>query len=398
MNKILTTTLIASILLVGAVAPSLLLTQDAEAAMKASGTKLTKTGSKEVCGDRLCSEWEGGREGYEKTKKKAVTAIEEKLEEIERPQMERDTKMHGESTLAKQLEDIQRKIEMGISLSQGEIQTLKKIMAEHEAAQTAKETYEHIPEQVTGKPSLAQHAFQFQKSVTITSSQDPGLGHEQHQLAVILPPSDNVYIGKMTFSASEPVQYVTLHGPLAEGEDMGQPIWTPDGKTKYALTIVNEEQASGGWFFAGNALALHTMNPTPFSATVNVAYAEVPPGIYEKGTVSTGTVTSMQDPGIGHESHQLALILPPRDVPYQGGVLAYAASKNVHLVALHGPLTDDQVLGQPIWTPDGETKYALTLVDGGNMGVWSTFSGNALALHTSTPEPFTASFTIGGLH
>ena len=235
-------------------------------------------------------------------------------------------------------------------------------------------------------------------SGTITSQQDPGQGHEAHQIAVILPPTDKIYVGKVTFSASEPVQYVTIHGPLAEGESRGQPIWSPMGETTYALTLVDNGMKSGGWYFAGNALALHTMHDTPFTATYSVVYAELDPGVHPKGTVATGTVQSIQDPGIGHEEHSIALILPPRDVPYQGGVVSYSASDNVQLVALMGPLDDDEINGQAIWTPDGETKYALTLVEGGKMGVWNTFSGNALALHSFNPEGFTATYTLAGLH
>jgi hypothetical protein len=41
------------------------------------------------------------------------------------------------------------------------------------------------------------------ESDTIQSKTDPGLGHEQHQLAVILPPSDKMYKGVLTYSASE---------------------------------------------------------------------------------------------------------------------------------------------------------------------------------------------------
>jgi hypothetical protein len=232
----------------------------------------------------------------------------------------------------------------------------------------------------------------------MTSVQDPGQGHEAHQIAVILPPTDKVYVGKITFSASEQVQYVTLHGPLAEGESRGQPIWAPMGDTKYAMTFIDNGEKSGGWFFAGNALALHTMHDTPFTATYNVVYAELDPGVYEKGTVATGTVSSIQDPGMGHEQHSLALILPPRDIPYQGGVVSYSASEDIQLVALLGPLDEDEIHGQTIWTPDGETKYALTLIEGGKMGVWNTFSGNALALHSFNPEGFTATYTLAGLH
>ncbi|MFZ8938341.1 MAG: hypothetical protein ACO2Y5_08845, partial [Nitrosopumilaceae archaeon] len=76
------------------------------------------------------------------------------------------------------------------------------------------------------------------ESDTIQSKTDPGLGHEQHQLAVILPPSDKMYKGVLTYSASENVQLVALHGPLTNEEVMGQATWTPDGKTHFALTLV----------------------------------------------------------------------------------------------------------------------------------------------------------------
>lgn len=62
------------------------------------------------------------------------------------------------------------------------------------------------------------------KTGTITSIQDPGVGHESHQLAIILPPISNVYKGILTYDASENIQLVALHGPLAPGEDVGQAI------------------------------------------------------------------------------------------------------------------------------------------------------------------------------
>ena len=74
---------------------------------------------------------------------------------------------------------------------------------------------------------------------TIQSMLDPGIGHETHQLAIILPPTDMIYKGIVSYDASEPIQLVALHGPLAEGEDSGQPIWTPDGETKFALTFID---------------------------------------------------------------------------------------------------------------------------------------------------------------
>jgi hypothetical protein len=364
------------------------------------------------------------------------------------------------------------------------------------------------------------------------SETDPGLGHEQHQLAVILPPTDKVYKGILTYSASENIQLVALHGPLAEDDVNGQTIWTPDGETKFALTLVDPANKMGTWMFTGNALALHTFSTDPFAVSYTVHYAKVSDsfgmrgecycaadctcdengvctcsgeegscmcgpnctcssdgtcqcaegcscdtdgictcsgnmdgqcmcgpnctcgeggtctcgdgdhmqgctcgpegcdcpgcscdeggtctcghgtddtcqcgdhdGMHNKGydgmsdhdmKAISGTMTSAQDPGMGHEEHQLAVLLAPRSQPYTG-LITFSASENVQLVALQGPLAKQDVKGQTIWTPDGETQFALTLVDPANkMGTWM-FTGNALALHTFNTDPFTVSYSI----
>jgi len=295
---------------------------------------------------------------------------------------------------------ILQKIANGERVSTSEQRMADRVTQFVESEQTMEEFFrqdssqivvERDPTQATGTRSIV-------LSDTFTSSVDPGMGHDDHQISILLPPSDKTYIGRLTFSASEPVQYVTLIGPLGPGENAGQQTWTPDGETHYALVQVDQGTASGGWAFAGNALALHTEGSEPFTATVSVSYVELAPGEYDRGTVASGTVQSGPDPGIGHESHSLALILPPREIPYQGGFFAYSASENVQLVALHGPLGPGDNMGQATWSPDGETNFALTLVEIGNQGVWTTFSGNALALHTMNPDGFTASYAIGGLH
>lgn len=228
-------------------------------------------------------------------------------------------------------------------------------------------------------------------SDTIESVVDPGIGHEMHQLAIILPPSDNVYSGTLSYDASEPIQLVTLHGPLDEGKDVGQPIWTTDGETKFALTFVDHEMEKGTWEFSGNALAVHTKNTNPFTTKYTVNYVESEP----TETIMSSTMESVQDPGLGHESHQLMVILPPSEDVFSG-VISYSASEPIQLVSLMGPLTADDDMSQPIWTPDVDTNFGLTLVDPENsMGSWM-FSGNALALHTMNTEPFTASFSVHG--
>ncbi len=105
---------------------------------------------------------------------------------------------------------------------------------------------------------------------TITSSQDPGQGHENHQLALILSPNEGtIYDGSMTFTSSEPVQIVVLHEIIAP-QSKGQPIWTVDGKTIYGLSLIDLQKNSGSFEFTGAALALHSPNSKEFTATVSV--------------------------------------------------------------------------------------------------------------------------------
>jgi hypothetical protein len=350
MNKsILYTVFAVFVLLTGTIVDSVdLLPQADAAAMKAKGTGTNQYGSatkNKVCGDRLCSE-----------------PREVKKEE---PPVEEETK--EEAAVPEEAEEV----------------TKTPTAPEEEPV---KET--EVQPEAPVKP-MEPHSDKKVISDTMTSTQDPGLGHESHQLIVILPPSDNVYEGTLTYSASEPIQLVALHGPLAEGDDMGQPIWTPDGETKFGLTLVDNGDSAGTWNFAANALAVHTMNEDPFSVSFTLSYMESP----MSETIQTATLESMQDPGLGHESHQLAIVLPPRDTPYIG-TISFTASESVQLVALHGPLKEGQDLGQPIWTPDGETKFALTLVDADeNAGTWK-FAGNALAFHTMNESPFSVTYSV----
>lgn len=203
---------ITTILMTAAVASSVNVIQDVEA-VKGKGVGSSKYGSQtDVCGLQLCSEIPGGRAAFEEGKTGGSPAEHVK-------QMNKET-----------MEETMKDTNM-----------VKK-----------------------------DHGYQTASS-TITSIQDPGVGHESHQLAIILPPSDKTYKGILTYDASEPIQLVSLHGPLAEGEDKGQAIWTPDGETKFALTFVDPETSMGTWLFAGNALAVHTKNTEEFTVSYSVA-------------------------------------------------------------------------------------------------------------------------------
>ena len=332
-KTILSTLFLSAILITGAIAASVDLTQFAEAG-PGQGVPLLRVGSagSVVCGDRLCSEVGG------ETVMPTIPEEEEAEEEI--------------------VVDLEEDITI-------------------EEAETVEETMAMKPHDwitATG---------------TIQSMQDPGLGHESHQLAILLPPSDKIYKGIVSYDVSEPIQLIALHGPLAEGEDTGQPIWTPDGETKFALTLVDPETSMGSWLFTGNALAVHTMNEEQFTVSYSVSYLEKE----MSDTVITGTLNSMIDPGIGHEAHSIAIILPPSEMTYSG-ILTYAASEPIQLIALHGPLAEGEDTGQAIWTPDGETKFALTFVDNeSNMGTW-VFAGNALAVHTMNTDGFSITYSV----
>ena len=110
----------------------------------------------------------------------------------------------------------------------------------------------------------------FHFTETIISSQDPGQGHESHQLALILSPNEGtIYDGSMTFTSSEPMQIVVLH-EISSQESTGQPTWTVDGKTIYGLSLIDLQKNSGSFEFTGAALALHSPDSEKFTTTVSV--------------------------------------------------------------------------------------------------------------------------------
>ncbi|MCV0392994.1 MAG: hypothetical protein K5790_06855 [Nitrosopumilus sp.] len=325
-----------AVLLTGTIAAPMGLIGSADA-LKSKGTSSSVINSKKVCGDRLCSEPQ--KEVKSEVKKKEEVKSEKKTESAEK---------------AKEVPKKDAKAE-----------TMEKAKQEAQLK---------VPKTVNG---------------IITSVQDPGQGHENHQLAIILPPSENTYRGFITYTASENVQLVALHGPLKKGMDKGQAIWSTDGKTKFGLTFVDRETSSGVWQFSGNAIALHTKNTEPFTVSYSVTYTE---HSTSGERVVKGTMTSKQDPGVGHETHQLAVLLGPNEKSYAGH-LTYDASEPVQIVTLLGPMSKAQLMGLPYWTPDGETYYALILVPSKAAGS-TMFSGNALALHTMNSEPFTVSYSI----
>ena len=118
--------------------------------------------------------------------------------------------------------------------------------------------------------ATAKSAKKIQFTKTITSMHDPGLGHSNEQIAIILPPdSGSIYHGSLSFSASQPLQVVILH-EMDKIDSKGQPTWTVDGNTLYAETTIDSNSNGGSFDFTGSALGLHSTNSSQFTATVSV--------------------------------------------------------------------------------------------------------------------------------
>lgn len=107
---------------------------------------------------------------------------------------------------------------------------------------------------------------------TVSSVQDPGAGHEAHQVAMFLPPlaDDVVYSGTITWAASGPVELFTYHhydGPA----EKAPPLYTETANgVTYAspLFFVSPDSADhGSLTLAGNAVGFHSLEGSEFTVT-----------------------------------------------------------------------------------------------------------------------------------
>jgi hypothetical protein len=170
-----------------------------------------------------------------------------------------------------------------------------------------------------------------------------------------------------------------------------------------SVNAVNSEASNATSSEASNATSSEASNATsvakaaqakPDAATVTVG----------DSFAQQGTVTSTQDPLPGHEAHQLALILPPRDdgAIYQG-TFTYTASKPVEVVILENFSNEsavDPAYGSIATAPLGEGTVAISLLtpqyNSPINAASLPFAGNALALHTLNGDPFAATYTVTG--
>ncbi|MGB7557396.1 MAG: hypothetical protein WBM37_02670, partial [Nitrososphaeraceae archaeon] len=152
-----------------------------------------------------------------------------------------------------------------------------------EAGATVNQT--QTPTAAAQEPPMNQN---FVRQGTVASS--PGQVAGTENLAFILPPRNDggVYSGVLTYTASKPVEVAVIHNfdpqnstsiPEEYGTEFTSPL--PDGTGNIAITLFQPQYlgdvSAASVPFTGNALALHTAEEGPFTATYTVnAFATQP--------------------------------------------------------------------------------------------------------------------------
>jgi hypothetical protein len=134
------------------------------------------------------------------------------------------------------------------------------------------------PTAATQEPPVNQN---FVRQGTVASS--PGQVAGTENLAFILPPRNDggVYSGVLTYTASKPVEVAVIHNydpqnstsiPEEYGTEFTSPL--PGGTGNIAITLFQPQYlgdvSAASVPFTGNALALHTAEEGPFTATYTV--------------------------------------------------------------------------------------------------------------------------------
>ena len=181
------------------------------------------------------------------------------------------------------------------------------------------------------------------------------------------------------FAQESEIETVNATGTQQEG----------DAQTGNATGTQQEGDAQTGNATSGAAAT----KEKPDAATISIG----------ESFAQQGTLTSIQDPLPGHEGHQLALILPPRDdgAIYEG-TLSFTSSKPTEVVILQNFANEtavDAFYGGVTTAPLGEGTVAISLLTpqfGPIPSASIPFAGNALALHNIEGEPFAATYTVTG--
>lgn len=173
-------------------------------------------------------------------------------------------------------------------------------------------------------------------------------------------------------------------------------------KTDY-ITMYNEKYLSTVTAFLLVSLVCF------FSSAFMPVLAQESPAIGDK-IVQQGTVSSDVDPLKGHEGHQAAVILPPRnDSALYAGTLTFTASKPVQVAVINMYNIDNATSSQaaerfgtlltaqaPWNTSATVTPLMMNIdyIDSPTMSKMIPFVGNLVALHTMDGEPFMANYAV----
>src|SRR5215204_3233762 len=146
-----------------------------------------------------------------------------------------------------------------------------------------------------------------------------------------------------------------------------------------------------------------------FISSASPILAQEAPAIGDK-IVEQGTVSSDVDPLKGHEGHQAAVILPPRnDSALYAGTLTFTASKPVQVAVINMYDVDNAsssqaaerfgtlLTAQAPWNTSATVTplmMNIDYLDSPTMSKMIPIVGNLVALHTMDGEPFIANYAV----
>lgn len=119
--------------------------------------------------------------------------------------------------------------------------------------------------------------------------------------------------------------------------------------------------------------------------------------------VIQNTSYSMQDPLPNHETHQVAIVAPPReDGKIYSGIVSYTSSQPVEVVILHKyeKNLNSSRSGGMLNASLANNEYVASVLKQFTEPIFNSgsfvFAGNALAFHNLEGKPFVVTYTIKG--
>jgi plastocyanin len=271
---------------------------------------------------------------------------------------------------------------------------------------------------------------------TVTSSQDPLLGHEEHQMATILPFRQDgvIYEGVLTYTATEPVEVVILNiqilneteqQVLNATEDDGEfgTLLTSqlDNQTSLAISYITPDYGdspapSASIPIAGNAVWLHTLSGEPFAATFAVS-AQVQTSEIRNNVSSLADPTLAATPEVDETDAEDVSTANATTTTFDDNIASTttdadtleadedAANSEEVIVRIpqgSSSLTDDAYIPNPLevnvgdtvtWINDDFTTHTATSGDPGS-GSTGIFGGSEDSPEIIGPEGDTQSYTF----